>query len=205
MDNRGDKLTFMSLLFITMLLTSNLMATKMIVLWGVVLPGAAMVYPLVFMSGDVITEVWGFEKMRKITIFGLIMQGLLTFFTWVGIFFPYPDFFLGQEAYSFIFGAVPRVTIASLIAYFIGTNLNSLMLERIKTYTGVRLLFVRTIGSSAVGLFLDTIIFILIAFYGTMPTNALMQMILVQYLVKIAVQALAGTPLTYTFVKWIKD
>lgn len=199
-----EKFTAVAMLFVTMLLTSNLMATKLITVFGLVLPGAAMVYPLCFMAGDVLTEVWGFQKTKRVLLLGLIMQSILTFFTWLGVFLPYPEFFAGQEAYSFIFNSVPRITAASLVGYYLGGLLNGWSLEKIKEYTGMKLLFVRTIGSSAIGLLFDTIVFILIAFYGTMPLDALGQMILVQYLVKIGIQALAGTPLTYTFVKWVR-
>lgn len=179
------------------------MATKLISIWGIILPGAAMVYPLCFMAGDVLTEVWGFKRMRQVLTMGLVMQIILTLWTWLAVYFPYPEFFQGQEAYAFVFSSVPRITLASLVGYFFGGILNSWTLERIKKATGAKLLFVRTIGSSMVGLLFDTVVFILIAFAGTMPAGALVTMMIVQYLVKIAVQALAGTPMTYAMVSWI--
>lgn len=201
---KADKFLAVAMLFITLLFTSNLMATKMITVFGLVLPGAVMLYPICFMAGDTLTEVWGFNKTKQVLVLGLVMQVILTFFTWILVFVPYPVFFQGQEAYAFIFGAVPRITLASLVGYILGGFINGWALERIKVVTGPKLLFVRTIGSSAAGLLIDTVVFILIAFAGTMPMEALMQMMVLQFFVKIGIQALAGTPMTYAIVRWIR-
>lgn len=195
---------FISVMYVTLLLISNLMATKMTSIFGMVLPAAVIAYPLCFMTGDVLTEVWGYQNAKKVIWIGFFMQALLTTWTYLGIFLPYPEYFTGQEAYATIFGAVPRVTIASFIGYIFGELSNSWSLDLIKKFTGEKNMFIRTIGSSIVGQLLDSLFFYSIAFYGTVPNSILVQMIFVQYLFKVCCEALAGTPLAYLLVGWAK-
>jgi uncharacterized integral membrane protein (TIGR00697 family) len=117
---------------------------------------------------------------------------------------PYPSYWQGQEAYAFIFGAIPRITLGSFVGYIFGELSNSFTLEYIKKFTGQKLLFVRTIGSSVVGQILDTFFFFGIAFYGTMPNSALITMMFTQYFFKLACEALGGTPLAYALIKWAR-
>lgn len=188
-----------------LLIISNLMATKLIMVCGLVLPAAVIVYPFCFMCGDVLTEVWGFKNAKKIIWLGFLMNLLLIICTNIGIYLPYPDFWQGQENYKFIFGAIPRITIASFIGYIFGELINSYSLEWIKKFTGQKLLFIRTIGSSIIGQIFDTGLFITIAFYGTMPNNILITMIVTQYFVKVGCEALGGTPLAYKMVFWCRN
>jgi len=180
------------------------MATKLIMVCGLILPAAVIVYPFCFMCGDVLTEIWGFKNAKKIIWLGFLMNLLLIICTNIGIYLPYPDFWQGQENYKFIFGAIPRITIASFIGYIFGELINSYSLEWIKKFTGQKFLFVRTIGSSIIGQIFDTGLFITIAFYGTMPNAVLITMIIAQYFVKIGCETLGGTPLAYGLINWCR-
>lgn len=205
MNNKPfNKFTIITTLYVVLLIISNLMATKMIDIWGMILPAAVIAYPLCFMCGDVLTEVWGYKTARKVIWLGFIMNLLLVIWTYIGVYLPYPSFWQGQEAYSFIFTAVPRITLASFVGYIFGELSNSWSLEWIKKFTGEKLLFVRTIGSSVIGQVLDTILFFTIAFYGTMPNNVLITMMITQYLFKVCCEALGGTPLAYGLISWAK-
>lgn len=204
LENKLSKLTILSALFITLLIISNLMATKMVILWGMVLPAAVIAYPLTFMCGDVLTEVWGFKMTKKIIWLGFFMNALLTIWVYIGIYMPYPSFWTGQEHYQFIFGLVPRIVIGSFVGYIFGELSNSWSFDIIKKITNKKFLFVRTIGSSVIGQVFDTIFFFGIAFYGTVPNNVLITMMITQYLFKVACEAFVGTPLAYGLVKWAR-
>lgn len=199
-----NKFTIISNLFVGLLIISNLLATKLVTFWGIILPAAVIAYPFCFMVGDVLTEVWGFRNAKKVIWLGFGINLLLTVMTNWAISFPFPSFWPGQTSYAFIFGAVPRIVVASFIGYLAGELSNSLSLEWIKTFTGESHLWIRTIGSSIIGQILDTGLFIGIAFYGTMPTAVLIQLMIAQYLFKVACEALGGTPLAYLLIGWAK-
>lgn len=202
--NNTDKKIFITTLYVTLLIASNLLATKMINFFGLTLPSAVLVYPFCFMCGDIITEVWGYEYAKKTIWIGFIMNLIVVATTWLAVYLPYPDFFTGQQAFSTIFMATPRVLVASFIGYLGSELVNAKSLEMIKSITGEKLLFVRTIGSSIIGQVFDTVPFILIAFYGTMPLQALFVMMVSQYLFKVICEAIGGTPLAYAMIGWAK-
>lgn len=198
------KFTIITALYITLLIISNLMATKLVSIFGLTLPAAVIAYPLCFMTGDVLTEVWGFKEARKVILLGFGLSFLLTAWTNLGIYMPHPSFWKGQEAYATIFGAVPRITIASFAGYIAGELTNSATLEWIKKKTGSKWLFVRTIGSTVAGQVFDTILFFGIAYYGTVSFGVLLGMMVAQYVFKVLCEALAGTPLAYGLIKWAR-
>ena len=204
MNQKFNKFTIVSVMLVTLLIISNLMATKMVTLFGMVLPSAVIAYPFCFMLGDVLTEVWGYKEAKKVIWLGFFASLVLTIWTSIGIYMPYPDFWTNQSAYATIFGLVPRITLASFAGYLFGELINSWSLEFIKKYTGQKFLFIRTIGSSVLGQILDTVLFFGIAFYGTVPNNVLITMMVTQYVFKVCCEALLGTPLAYAVVKWAK-
>ncbi|HAA37758.1 MAG TPA: hypothetical protein DCE00_02670 [Firmicutes bacterium] len=200
-----NKREVMAVAFIVTLLTSNILATKLTVLGPFILPAAVVVYPFCFMCGDILTEVWGFKYAKKVILAGFAANIFLTLLIYIGQILPAAPTWPHQEAYITIFAPVPRIVLGSLVAYLFGELTNSFALERIKDMTGPGLLFVRTIGSSIVGQFFDTVIFIGIAFLGTIPLNVLFQIMLGQYLIKIALETLGGTPLAYLLINWSKE
>jgi hypothetical protein len=193
-----------SIAFVVGLLISNILAVKLTVIGSVVLPAAVIIYPFCFMLGDIITEVWGYRYARQVIIIGFGANLIMAVFTSLGGVLPAAPVWPYQDAYMAVFAMVPRIMAASFIAYLLGELVNSYTLEKIKSWTGARLLFVRTIGSSIIGQLLDTAVFITIAFYGTVPNQVLLIMLLSQYLFKIGLEALAGTPLAYLMVKWAR-
>lgn len=192
-----------STLFISSLLLSNVITGKLILIAGWVLPGAVILFPLTYIFGDVLTEVYGFQKTRLIIWLGFICNLLMAGIFTLVIAIPSPEFFAAESAFATVLGMTPRIVFASLLAYLIGEFCNSVVLSRLKILTAGRFLWLRTIGSSLVGEGLDTIIFITLAFWGTMPTSVLGQMMLFQYLFKIAYET-AITPLTYWLVGYLK-
>jgi uncharacterized integral membrane protein (TIGR00697 family) len=183
--------------FVALLIASNLLATKQVELFGWIMPAAAFVFPFNFMLGDVITELFGFKNTRLVIIVGFIVQIVITLVTLIGIFLPYPAFYQNQEAYAAIFLVVPRIVLASLIAYIFSETINAKIMAMMKARWSNAPFFTRTIGSTLVGQVFDSALFISVAFLGTMPVEAVLQMIVVQYVVKCGTEVVFGTPLAY--------
>lgn len=190
-------------LFVSSLLLSNVITGKLISIAGLVLPGAAILFPITYIFGDVLTEVYGFKKARMVIWLGfacnILMVGVFAFVMLI----PSPDFFKGESAFATVLGMTPRIVVASLLAYFAGEFCNSALLSKIKILTQGHLLWLRTISSTMAGEGVDTVLFILLAFWGLLPASVLGQMIIFQYVFKVAYEV-AVTPLTYALVNWLK-
>jgi hypothetical protein len=200
-----SKREIISISFVVSLLISNILAAKLITVGLLVLPAAVIIYPFCFMIGDVLTEVWGYHYAKKVIYTGFAANLVMVIFTGLGGLLPPAATWPNQDAYMAIFGMVPRIVLASFIGYLFGELINSWSLEKIKEWTGMKLLFVRTIGSSVVGQIFDTGIFITVAFFGVVPNNILITMLISQYLVKVLIEAVAGTPLAYLLVNWARN
>ncbi len=190
-------------LFITCLLISNIIASKLMRVGGVVLPSAVILFPVTYILADVFTEVYGFKKTRLVIWLGFGANAFMSAVFMIAISLPYPDFFRNQEAYATVLGSTPRIFVASLTGYWAGEFSNSIVMSVLKKITAGRFLWTRTIGSTIVGEGLDTVLFIGIAFAGTVPAGALAGMMLAQYLFKVGYEVLF-TPLTYLVVGYIK-
>ena len=190
-------------LFITCLLTANTIAPKLTVAWGVVVSVAIVVFPISYIVGDVLTEVWGYAVARRVIWLGFACNALMALAIWIGGLIPPAPFWKGQAAWDEIFSQTPRIVAASLAAYLVGEFANSFVLARLKVATQGRWLWMRTIGSTLVGQAFDTVVFITVAFAGTMPTGVLLSLVFGQWLLKVLYEA-AATPLTYVVVGWLK-
>ena len=190
-------------LFITCLITANITAVKLVNLFGFILPAAIIIFPLSYIIGDVLTEVYGYGQARRVIWLGFFCNFITVLAIWVGQALPVASFWDGQEAYERILGYTPRLLLASFLAYLAGEFANSFVLAKMKIATGGRWLWMRTIGSTLVGQGLDSLVFITLAFVGTIPTSALVLTIVTQWLAKSIYEA-AVTPLTYVAVKFLK-
>jgi uncharacterized integral membrane protein (TIGR00697 family) len=190
-------------LFVTCLVTANTIATKLIAVGGVVLTAGIVIFPLSYVLGDVLTEVWGYTAARRVIWLGFACNALMVAAIWVGAELPAAPFWKGQGAYEEILGQTPRILLASFVAYLAGEFANAFVLAKLKILTRGRWLWTRTIGSTLVGQGFDTVIFVTLAFAGTVPTGALGAIIVAQWAVKVAYEA-AATPLTYAAVGYLK-
>jgi uncharacterized integral membrane protein (TIGR00697 family) len=190
-------------LFVTCLLTANIIAVKFILLLGFLVPAGVIVFPLSYLFGDVLTEVYGYAASRRVIWLGFFCNLLAVIAFTIGGFAPAAPFWHDQAAYNTILGYTPRLLLGSFVAYLVGEFTNSFVLARLKIATKGRWLWTRTIGSTLVGEGLDTLIFILIAFLGTLPTSALFQAILTQWIFKVLYEVVA-TPFTYWIVGFLK-
>jgi hypothetical protein len=199
----SSRFMLIAVAFVTCLIVSNITAVKLITVADFILPSAIIIFPITYIIGDVLTEVYGYAKARRVIWlgFGANLFAVATFAV-VGV-LPAAGFWDAQEAYDTILGATPRILGASLVAYLVGEFSNAYVLSRLKIATEGRFLWVRTIGSTVIGQGLDSTIFIVIAFSGILPVEALIMTIVVQATVKIGYEALA-TPLTYVVVGWLK-
>ncbi len=197
----SQRLLIFSAFFVTCLITANLIAVKFVSFGFVSLPAAIVIFPLSYIFGDILTEVYGYAVARRVIWLGFVCNLLFVFFVWIGQIMPSAEFWQNQTAYETILGYTPRLLVASFTGYLLGSFTNSFILSRLKILTRGRWLWSRTISSTIVGEGLDTAIFITIAFAGT--SSFMPVFILYHWIVKVAIEVVA-TPLTYVVVGWLK-
>jgi queuosine precursor transporter len=190
-------------LFVGVLILSNVLAAKMVRLGPFVFDGGTLLFPLSYIFGDVLTEVYGYRASRKVIWTGLAMLVIMSLNVWLIGALPADPSWELQGAYDSILSQVPRIALASILGYFVGEWSNSVVLSRMKVLTKGRWLWTRTIGSTLVGEAADTVIFVLVAFAGAYPAPVLVAMLLSNYLFKCSIEA-AFTPLTYKVVGLVK-
>ncbi|HEX5283360.1 MAG TPA: queuosine precursor transporter [Bryocella sp.] len=190
-------------LFVVILLVSNLVAQKIIRIGPFATSGAIILFPITYIFGDIFTEVYGYTASRRAIWLGFIGTALMYGIAAIVIALPADPAFRNQQAFVAVFGILPRILIASLIAFWAGEFANSYTMARLKLLTRGRWLWTRTVGSTIVGQAVDTTIVILITFIGTYPAATLAKIILTSYFLKVAYEALA-TPLTYLVVNFLK-
>ena len=197
-----NQLVVIAALLICFYLSANIMAVKIMDIGGMTLLDAGtIIFPFSYMLGDVLTEIWGFKTTRKVIFLGFICNAILMGATALATLVPSPGFMAETaEAYNMVFTYMPRIVAGSLCAFLVGELTNSWLMIKIRKRTGMRLLWVRTIGSSAIGQLLDSLIFCIIAFAGTIAVRDLFLMIGTLYGVKLLIEAAAGTPIAYAVV-----
>lgn len=190
-------------IFITCLLAANIIAVKLIAPFGLLVPAGTVVFPLAYLFGDVLTEVYGYAATRLVIWLGFFCNLILVAAIWLAGIIPAAPIWNEQAAYDTILGFTGRLLMASFVAYLAGEFLNALVLAKLKIKTKGRWLWLRAISSTLCGQGVDTLIFILIAFGGTLPVHLLVTAILVQWWLKVGYEVVA-TPLTYVVVNFLK-
>jgi uncharacterized integral membrane protein (TIGR00697 family) len=190
-------------LFVTCLITANILIVKQISIGGIVLPAGIIIFPLNYIIGDILTEVYGYQQARRVIWLGFLCNSVAVLAFWIGKLLPPAPVFEAQSAYERILGGTPRFLLASFVAYLAGEFANSFVLAKMKIMTKGRWLWTRTIGSTLVGQGVDTLVVLIIAFVGVLPLSVLGIMILGHWLVKSAYEVIA-TPLTYVVVGYLK-
>ena len=202
----NDAYVIITVLLTVCYIVSNIMAVKVIGFFGLFYFDAGTItFPLAYMLGDVLTEIWGYRVARKTIILAFLCNVFVVICTQIGVWLPSPDYLAStSSAYDTIFNYVPRIVIASLVGFLLGELSNAWFMERIKKATGGRHLWVRTIGSSVIGYLFDTLPFVLIAFAGVLSTRDLMLMIVMQYFMKLSIEVFFGTPMAYAAILFLK-
>lgn len=190
-------------LFVAVLLISNIASTKIVSLWKFTFDGGTLIFPLSYIFGDILTEVYGYARARRAIWVGFISAFTMSAILMIVVVLPAAGDWPYQEAFENIIGLTPRIVLASLLAFAVGSFSNSYILAKMKIWTKGKLLWTRTIGSTLVGEGLDTLIFVLVAFYGILSTDILMAIIISNYIFKCSMEVVL-TPVTYRAVDWLK-
>jgi uncharacterized integral membrane protein (TIGR00697 family) len=193
-----------AMIFVSSLLISNTIAGKVITCWGFTLPAGIITFPIAYLAGDVLTEIYGFRKTRSLIWWGFFCLAGMSLFYWLAtLLTPAPFWIEDNPAFVKFFGFIPRITLASLIAYLIGEFLNSIVLSRLKVKTQGKHFWLRAIGSTIVGQSADSFVFNFIAFLGVFPTATVAYMAFSGFVFKTLYEVVA-LPLTYAIVPWLK-
>ena len=196
-------------LFVAILLISNIVSVKAVLIplpltkLHFTFDGGTLLFPFSYIFADILTEVYGYERSRRVIWTGFAGLALMALLIWiVGVIPPDPLWHM-QSSYESLLMAAPRIAIASLIAYFAGEFSNSFILSRMKIMTKGKYLWTRTIGSTVVGELVDSVLFVFIAFAGVWENALLIQVLISNYIFKTLYEILA-TPLTYFLTGWLK-
>jgi queuosine precursor transporter len=190
--------------FVAILLLSNLIgAAKLATLGGYTFGAGILFFPLGYVIGDVLTEVYGYAHARRCIWVGFSALVFMAFMSWVVVSLPPAAGWDGQAAYESVFGQVPRIVMASIVAFWAGEFVNSFVLARMKVLTQGRHLWMRTIGSTVVGQAVDSVIFYPLAFAGVWSTSQVITVMFTNWALKVLWEALL-TPVTYVVVGWLK-
>lgn len=193
----------LGILFNVCLIASNLLETKVIQVFGITATAGLIVFPISYIINDCIAEVWGFKKARLIIWSGFATNFLVIGFAQLAVMLPAAPFWEGEEGFNFVFGMAPRVAIASLTAFLIGSFLNAFVMSKMKVASGGKNFSARAILSTLVGESADSLIFFPIAFVGLIPPNELLIMIGTQAVLK-SLYEIIILPITIKVVKYIK-
>lgn len=196
-------LDVVTVFFVAFLLISNVVASKILVLGPLSIDGGGLLFPLTYIFGDILTEVYGYKRTRKVIWMGFAANLVMAAtFMLVGFLPPAPDW-PNQDAYMTILGQSSRIVLASVTAYFVGEFINSFILAKMKIITKGKFLWSRTIGSTFFGEAFDTTIFMVIAFWGVLPFELFIAVGISGYLLKVAIEVLF-TPFTYLTINFLK-
>lgn len=193
----------LGMLFVAMLLIANTIAVKIVHFGPFDVPAGILCFPITYIFGDVLVEIYGFHRTRMVIWTGLACQAIMAGFYYLSVVLPPAGFWEGQDAWAGIFSASPRIVAASLAAYFVGELVNAVIMSKLKLWTHGRVLWVRTIGSTIFGEGIDTIVFNIVAFWGVFAAPDLLTIIISGYVLKVGYEILA-TPLTYGIVGRLK-
>lgn len=190
--------------FVAVLLLSNVIgAAKLSHIEGYVFGAGILFFPVSYVLGDVLTEVYGYARARRAIWVGFGAMLFMAFMSWAVVAMPPAPGWSGQGAYEAVFGQVPRIVIASITAFLAGELVNSYVLAKMKLWSRGRMLWTRTIGSTIFGQGVDSLIFYPIAFWGVWSDEQLLMVMATNWALKVAWEA-ALTPVTYGVVGWLK-
>jgi uncharacterized integral membrane protein (TIGR00697 family) len=190
-------------IFVVVLMISNLVGPKICAIGPFRLSGAQILFPITYIFGDIFTEVYGYAASRRAIWIGFLASALLAVMGMITVALPPAPEWQGQAAFETVFNFVPRMVVASLLAYWAGEFTNAFVMAKMKLLTNGRYLWMRTVGSTAAGQFVDTILVMVIAFAGTASATTIVTLIFSGYLGKVIYEAVM-TPVTYLVVNTLK-
>lgn len=203
LNGSGYLLPCISGLFVGILLLSNILSSKMVGLYGFSFDGGTLLFPMSYIFGDVLTEVYGYKASRRVIWTGFVMLCIMSINIYIVSILPSHEEWALQTSFESILLQMPRLAIASLLGYFIGEYSNSAILSKMKVWTEGKHLWMRTIGSTLVGELLDSVVFVLIAFAGLFSWGTLANIMLSNYIFKTVIEVVF-TPITYAVISFVK-
>lgn len=189
--------------FIAVLLVSNVAAQKLFAFGPFTFTAGILVFPISYIFGDVLTEVYGYARTRRVIWMGFLCSAFMALVLFISVRLPPAQGWPFQHEFQTVFELVPRIVTASLLAYWAGEFSNSYVLAKIKIWMEGKYLWVRTIGSTIIGQVIDTAVFVIVSFAGILPASVIIQTMISGYLFKVFYEA-AVTPLTYLIVGFLK-
>lgn len=202
-NSRGKYYHVVAMVFVSSLILANTLAVKIITVFGFTLPAGIIVFPIAYIFGDVLTEVYGYAGTRSIIWWGFFCLAGMSVFFWAATLLPPATFWHDQEAFVRLFGFVPRIVASSFAAYLIGEFLNSLVMSKLKVKTEGRHLWLRAIASTVIGQGADSVVFNFAAFAGVFPASTVMTIAISGFALKTGYEVLV-LPITYLVVNWLK-
>lgn len=193
-----------SIIFVACLLMTNIAAVKPIAVGPITLTAAVILFPVTYIVNDILAEVYGWKKARFTIFMGFVMNILMVVFFALTIIIPAPEYFTLSDAYSAILGNTPRLLIASLLAYLVGSNLNALIMTSMHEVHGDKKLFARCILSTLVGETCDSTVFVTVGFAFVLPWNAIITMIICQAVFKTLYEVVIY-PVTHVVINKVKE
>jgi len=190
-------------IFVALLLISNIGAVKLISFGPIITDGGVFLFPLVYIMGDVLSEVYGFKAARRAIVLGFAMSIVAAVTFWLVQISPPAADWGNQEAFEAVLGFVPRIVLASICGYLVGQLLNAWVLVKIKQRTGEKALWIRLLGSTAVGELADTVVFCTIAFFGVITGVDFLIYVVVGYLYKTLIEVVL-LPVSYAVIDYVK-
>jgi uncharacterized integral membrane protein (TIGR00697 family) len=202
-QNVSVSFMLMGILFCTCLVAANLLETKVLQVGPISMTAGFMVFPISYIINDCIAEVWGYRKARLIIWMGFLMNFFVVALGQLAVAIPAAPYWQGEEAFNFVFGLAPRITIASLTAFLVGSFLNAYVMSKMKIMSRGRNFSLRAVLSTVVGESADSLIFFPIAFYGLMPVTELLKLMAIQVVAKTLYEVVA-LPVTIRVVNYVK-
>lgn len=200
-NKHSDLFIFFAIVYVACVLISNVLATKLILVFGVAMTGGVIMFPVSYIIGDILTEVYGRKDAFKVITYGFVCNLVMVLTFYIAIKLPYPDYWMKQDAFSAILSNTPRLFISSVLGYFAGGLSNSYVMDKMKEKsqkkTSSRSMSLRMILSTIIGEYLDTAVFLLIGFIGTISLSEITIMILFQSLAKVVYEVIF-VPITIT-------
>lgn len=199
--SKDQFLYIISIVYVVFMICANVMASKIISVGGFIIDAGTLTYPFTFMIGDVLADLYGYKSAKKIILWGFVANFIFSIFCMLGTFVPglYVDDVL-TNSYNILFSYNIRILIAGFLGYIFGSMLNAASLVWIKKITGEKWLALRTIGSTVLGAAVDTALFTVIAWVGSIPVKDMIIMGLSGYVVKIIFETVIATPLDYALI-----
>ena len=189
--------------FVTLLVVANIISVKLLAVGGWVLPAGIVAYPFTFLVSDTIAEVYGRKTATRVVWLGFVFSLLMVVLVYLARVWPGADFWEGQGAYDEVLGSVPRIVLGSMVAYLISQNHDIIAFHLWRRFTGGRHLWLRNNASTIVSQAIDTVVFISIAFAGTLPASVIWNMMGTQYAAKLIISVL-DTPFIYALVALVR-